>query len=903
MADKKISQLPLGNFTLDSIFPFVENGVTSQNTFENVFNKINSNIIDVYITGITYDNSNGTTTFSNTSGGTFQLTGFSTGYTYIPEDVINKQNNMSIDGSGILYPTVNAVNTQQNNLAISSINTGFIDVSDIFIMSRPDDFTLRLNPSDKGIIFKSQLLANPNMVSESILQIPLTDIPLSSIGLTGDGIYIKFIGYTDSGTTVYSDTTFEVLNNVCQLGILLLKVTGGTTSFEDAIRGVVNKPDISAYSNLEVNVLGIQSNVVIKPNNGLTVNNNAGTIKGMSVNWHGTNNDSKSINSSVTTSFTHLSFANTLTITPPSFGTIVTTNQYWSASANSLVNLSTASAATVQRWLATINGTIALQYGEREYTNLEEAKNNVSIASFLNVLPIGTYTEIGRMASISGTTNLSDINQCVFYVKNNGTISVSKFTDWGYITGNINDQTDLASVLATKDPCPPVAFLDLGDINTSTFNIPLNQGRNIKCSPKVNTTLTFIPQPNSEGKKNRLIFNMKPNTSSIITYPLNSIITNDIYRNVNFTAMTLDSSFSYDLNTAPVLNLLEYSGGFFQVVNGGIYKRQSDGPLAANSCSTSVSSGTGLLGGTLQPDGKVIIFGNFVRINGSAGLNSYTARLDTNGCRDATYVPSFTGIVNTVVVQPDGKIIAGGSFTVYSGQSSSFIARINTNLYKDTTFNVGSGFNGQPTYLKLQSDGKVLVYGSFTLYNGSSASNFIRLNTDGSRDNSFAPIPPNGAINSIAIQSDGKMLIGGAFTQYNSQTVNYLVRINTNGSIDNTFNTGVGFNNTVNIINIQSDGKILVGGAFTTYQGATANRLVRINTDGSFDPTFYVGSAGFPNTVTGIIIQPENRLTIGGNFTSFINPNISYVTKVINLQEKNYVLNIIQNNNNQFIIS
>ncbi len=83
-------------------------------------------------------------------------------------------------------------------------------------------------------------------------------------------------------------------------------------------------------------------------------------------------------------------------------------------------------------------------------------------------------------------------------------------------------------------------------------------------------------------------------------------------------------------------------------------------------------------------------------------------------------------------------------------------------------------------------------------------------------------------IYTTSIQSDGKILFGGSFTAYNGTTANRLIRLNPNGSVDTTFNTGTGFNSTIYTTSIQSDGKIIVGGQFTSYNGTTANRIVRL---------------------------------------------------------------------------
>jgi uncharacterized delta-60 repeat protein len=135
--------------------------------------------------------------------------------------------------------------------------------------------------------------------------------------------------------------------------------------------------------------------------------------------------------------------------------------------------------------------------------------------------------------------------------------------------------------------------------------------------------------------------------------------------------------------------------------------------------------------------------------------------------------------------------------------------------------------------IAIQSDGKIVIGGSFTTFNGATVNNIVRLNSDGTRDTAFTTNTGtafNSGVQSIAIQSDGKLVIGGQFTTFNGVTVNRIVRLNSDGTRDATFttNTGTAFNEFVQTIAIQSDGKIVIGGVFTSFNGVTRPRLARI---------------------------------------------------------------------------
>jgi uncharacterized delta-60 repeat protein len=284
----------------------------------------------------------------------------------------------------------------------------------------------------------------------------------------------------------------------------------------------------------------------------------------------------------------------------------------------------------------------------------------------------------------------------------------------------------------------------------------------------------------------------------------------------------------------------------------------------------------------LQSDGKIIIGGDFTSCNGTS-INRI-ARLNADGTLDATFNPG-TGAndrVYTTVLQSDGKIIIGGYFTSYNGTSRGGIARLNADGTLDATFNPGTGASeGEySTYVSaavMQSDGKIIIGGYFASYNGTAKNSIARLNADGTLDATFNPgtgVNYDDDINTIVLQSDGKIIIGGGFVSYNGTSRNYIARLNADGTLDASFNPGTGASRTVNTTNIQSDGKIIIGGDFTTYNGTTRNSIARLNADGTLDATLNsgTGASGVVNTTTVVnttILQSDSKIIIGGNFTTY----------------------------------
>ena len=279
---------------------------------------------------------------------------------------------------------------------------------------------------------------------------------------------------------------------------------------------------------------------------------------------------------------------------------------------------------------------------------------------------------------------------------------------------------------------------------------------------------------------------------------------------------------------------------------------------------------------SIQSDGKIIIGGNFTSFNGT--VRNKIARLNTNGTLDANFNPGTgaDGYVYTAPIQSDGKIIIGGGFTSYNGIARKYIARLNTDGTLDATFTPGTGPNGSVYTTSIQSNGKIIIAGSFGVFSGTVRKNIGRLNTDGTLDTSFDPgiaAGDNGGVLTNSIQSDGKIIIGGSFTP------NLIARLNIDGTQDATFNPGTGANGTVLTTSIQSDGKIIIGGQFTTYNGIAINYIARLNTDGTLDTTFNHGT-GASDHVRTTSIQSDGKIIIGGNFTSYNGNARNYIARL-----------------------
>jgi uncharacterized delta-60 repeat protein len=266
--------------------------------------------------------------------------------------------------------------------------------------------------------------------------------------------------------------------------------------------------------------------------------------------------------------------------------------------------------------------------------------------------------------------------------------------------------------------------------------------------------------------------------------------------------------------------------------------------------------------------GPLIVVGSFTDVNGEARTN--VVRLAASGQIDAAFQPArINNTIEAVVVQADGKVIIGGAFTEVNGVGRNRIARLNGDGTLDVGFDPGTGFNSTVQALALQENGRIVVGGSFTQYQSAGRPYLVRLLTDGSVDASYGiGSGPNNSVQALVLQPDGKALIGGAFTEVNGVGRNRIARLNANGALDPGFDPGAGFNSTVETLAVEGDGRIVVGGSFTLFNGTGQNRLVRLTPEGLLDASLSIG-AGFNSTVETVVVQGDGKVLVGGRFTQY----------------------------------
>ncbi|HEY0770412.1 MAG TPA: fibronectin type III domain-containing protein, partial [Sphingobacteriaceae bacterium] len=269
-------------------------------------------------------------------------------------------------------------------------------------------------------------------------------------------------------------------------------------------------------------------------------------------------------------------------------------------------------------------------------------------------------------------------------------------------------------------------------------------------------------------------------------------------------------------------------------------------------------------GAYLMADGKYLVYGDFKKNNGitKPGI----IRFNADGTVDNTFNIGSgpNAAVETVAVQPDGKILIGGRFTTFNGVSRKILARLNSDGTLDNTFNPNIVINntGTEANVLIQPDGKILFTGQvFSVDGFSTGSTLFRFNSNGTVDATFSGPSYGYQIQAMARQADGKIILVGSFTKG-------IVRLTTTGAVDATFDVGTGFESLVSTVQVTSTNQIIVGGHFATYKGAAANNLVCLTTTGAIDATWQ-GNAKPNGGVNDSYLLPDGKLLIAGYFSSY----------------------------------
>jgi uncharacterized delta-60 repeat protein len=227
----------------------------------------------------------------------------------------------------------------------------------------------------------------------------------------------------------------------------------------------------------------------------------------------------------------------------------------------------------------------------------------------------------------------------------------------------------------------------------------------------------------------------------------------------------------------------------------------------------------------------------------------------------ATSPAIFTlpGKINTLVPLGDGRMLAGGSFTAIGSQSAPrSLAILKADGSLDTAFQVDPGLRVTETYAAaLQADGKILIAGQFKQPPLPLTEYLLRLNPNGSVDDTFTPPYFSGPVYAILVDGE-KLLIGGNF----STPMPRIARLNLAGAADPTFSgVGSGPDAAVRGIARQSSGQYVIAGDFGSYNSASQVGIARLTANGALESTFATG--GYKAS-TRVAVLKDNSVVVGG---------------------------------------
>ena len=241
------------------------------------------------------------------------------------------------------------------------------------------------------------------------------------------------------------------------------------------------------------------------------------------------------------------------------------------------------------------------------------------------------------------------------------------------------------------------------------------------------------------------------------------------------------------------------------------------------------------------------------------------------GSIDPAFSPNFGGSkqIDSVAVQADGKILIARDI-LSRGTGLPLIVHLNADGTLDPSFESGSVPLKRVFSIQSTLGDKVLVVGVFT--NGILTNGLGRLHSDGRLDSSFAPRLPFGdKLDSFAALADGRVLVAGLANE-EAEDVSGILRLNLDGSQDFSFRSGTAPNLPVAGILPLSDGRALLWGQFTEIAGNTRCGLARLNADGSLDTTFLPAPARPPNSyfplIHAVAVQSDGKVLLGGEFSS-----------------------------------
>lgn len=288
-------------------------------------------------------------------------------------------------------------------------------------------------------------------------------------------------------------------------------------------------------------------------------------------------------------------------------------------------------------------------------------------------------------------------------------------------------------------------------------------------------------------------------------------------------------------------------------------------------------------GVALQADGKILFSGDFTTVGGVP--RPYLARLNADGSLDTAFTPVLDRDINCFALQADGKIVIGGGTFGIGTAAPTSLARLNPDGTLDPTLTLHPNFVVDT--IAIQPDGRILVSCKDYTSGPPKPNQIIRFNADGTMDPGFA-MTADSYINCLAVQPDGRTIIGGWFTTVNATTRQHLARLETDGSLDTSFDPSI-LGKVASIV-LQEDQHILVAGDFYFVSGEAHPNLTRLLPSGAPDSSFAPNLGGPLPDAYSLAVQPDGSVLVGGHFSSVDGASRGGFTRLQNAPARSAVI-------------
>jgi uncharacterized delta-60 repeat protein len=268
----------------------------------------------------------------------------------------------------------------------------------------------------------------------------------------------------------------------------------------------------------------------------------------------------------------------------------------------------------------------------------------------------------------------------------------------------------------------------------------------------------------------------------------------------------------------------------------------------------------------------------------NAVLNGQDANFSSKGF----HLSNDPYFIDCAVKQPDGKFLISGTFHRFDNKPVANLLRFNSQGALDTTFNLATGTDQNIFAITAHADGSIVLAGNFTQYQKQRVQiPFIRITANGTLDASFQPqrsgiITYN--ISAIQVLADGKILVAGWGINPNQVGLSTIMRLNKDGSADQSFKLNV-CDEYINGIKPGPDSSIIVHGSFRNWNNAAVTGIIRLKSTGEMDPGFVLQGTALQSiygsaTVSKIIVLPDTGLLVAGNFDYYNNIRVNKIVKL-----------------------